>query len=558
MYGYCGADDAHCGTGCQSGNCTGAPDIPAPGPVAAPQNANPGSFVVIGQSGVPAMHMGLLPNGRVVFLDKVENYTQLKLADGYYAYSSEYDPETNTAVPLQYETNSFCAGGMQLSNGQFMAVGGNAPLSFIDPTVGDGFTGIRYLTRSPTDASLNGQNWDEPGNKLSTARWYPSAQILPDGRVFVASGSLNGLDPNVAANNNPTYEILSATGVSTGTSVTMDILVKNQPYYMYPFIHLLPDGNLFFFVSKQSQIFNYNTNTVVATLPDLAGDYRTYPNTGTSVMMPLSSANGYTADVIICGGGPYQDISAPTDASCGRIQPSAAGAAWELESMPEGRCMVEGNLLLDGTILFLNGVNQGAQGFGEATNPAYEALIYDPNAAAGARFSTGAVSTIGRLYHSVSIMLLDGTIMVAGSNPVEQPILTPSAANPWVTEFRVERYTPGYLSGNNANLRPTAITVPTTVTPGGATFSVKFTLPNTSITAAQTKIVLYYTGFVTHSLHMGHRMVYCDFTGFAAGSTSQTVTVTPPPNHNITPPGYYIMFVVTNGIPGKGQMVMVN
>ena len=44
----------------------------------------------------------------------------------------------------------------------------------------------------------------------------------------------------------------------------MDILVKNQPYYMYPFIHLLNNGNLFVFVSKMSQIFN------VATLPELA------------------------------------------------------------------------------------------------------------------------------------------------------------------------------------------------------------------------------------------------------------------------------------------------
>lgn len=36
------------------------------------------------------MHAGLMPNGRVVFLDKVENYTQIKLPDGQYAYSAEY------------------------------------------------------------------------------------------------------------------------------------------------------------------------------------------------------------------------------------------------------------------------------------------------------------------------------------------------------------------------------------------------------------------------------------------------------------------------------------
>lgn len=49
------------------------------------------------------MHAGLLPNGRVVFLDKVENYSQLKLANGQFAYSAEYDPTTNTRVGLSYK-----------------------------------------------------------------------------------------------------------------------------------------------------------------------------------------------------------------------------------------------------------------------------------------------------------------------------------------------------------------------------------------------------------------------------------------------------------------------
>ena len=80
--------------------------IPAPGPSPAPAATVPGSFNVVGQAGVPAMHAGLLPNGKVVFLDKVENYTQLKLGNGQFAYSAEYDPTTNTRVPLSYKVNT--------------------------------------------------------------------------------------------------------------------------------------------------------------------------------------------------------------------------------------------------------------------------------------------------------------------------------------------------------------------------------------------------------------------------------------------------------------------
>ena len=100
---FCGNTTAHCGAGCQSGPCVGAPEVPVPGPQPAPAASSPGAFDIVGQAGVPAMHAGLMPNGRVIFLDKVENYTQIKLPDGQYAYSAEYDPATNTAVGLSYK-----------------------------------------------------------------------------------------------------------------------------------------------------------------------------------------------------------------------------------------------------------------------------------------------------------------------------------------------------------------------------------------------------------------------------------------------------------------------
>ncbi|KAH0548248.1 hypothetical protein GP486_008044 [Trichoglossum hirsutum] len=502
------------------------------------------------------MHAGLLPNGRVFFLDKIENYTQLKLPSGYYAYSSEYDPTTNEVVPLEYKTNAFCAGGIFLADGRVTSLGGNGPLDFIDPTVGNGFDGIRYLSRSSSDASLNGQPWSEPGNKLSSKRWYATAQILADGSIFVASGSLNGLDPTVLANNNPTYEMLNSGGVSNGQSIPLQILVKNQPYYMYPFVHLLGDGSLYIFVSKSSELFDIQSGTTKRVYPDLPGDYRTYPNTGGSVLLPLSSANNWAPSVIICGGGAYQDITSPTDPSCGRIDPLDADASWEMDSMPEGRGMVEGTLLPDGTVIWLNGANRGAQGFGIAKDPTLEALIYDPSQPLGKRWTTGASSTIARLYHSVALLLLDGTLLVTGSNPVEQPILIPTPQDPFVTEFRVEIYTPPYLQGGNANKRPTNVQVSSkTLAANGETFTIRFDAP---AGAQQAKVALYYGGFVTHSVHMGHRMLFLDNAGFTVGQTAQELTVTMPPSKNLAPPGPYVVYVTVDGIPAIGQFVQVS
>ncbi|KAF2823430.1 DUF1929-domain-containing protein [Ophiobolus disseminans] len=553
MYGYCGNTTAHCGEGCQNGPCVKAPSQPAPAASPAPVALKQGTLEIKGRSGVPAMHAGLMQNGNVVFLDKVENYTELKLANGQFAYSSEYDPRTQKLTPLAYKTNAFCSGGIFLADGRFASLGGNAPLDFIDPTVGDGFKGIRFLERSE-DGSKNGQDWVEPGKLLDTPRWYASVQIMPDSSIFVASGSLNGLDPSKPENNNPTYEILNADGTPQGTSFNMEILSKNQPYYMYPFMHLMKDGNLFVQVAKSAEIFNVATGNVVRQVADLPGSYRTYPNTGGSVMMPLSSANDWNPDVIICGGGPYQDITAPGDPSCGRMKPLDANPEWEMDSMPEGRGMVEGTLLADGTIAWVNGAQLGAQGFGVAENPSLEVLLYDPNQPKGKRFTTGPKSTIARMYHSVALLLLDGTLLISGSNPVEQPILTPDAKNPFVTEFRNEIYTPGYLQGNPT--RPSNVQISSkNLVANGSTFTIKFNAPANS---KAVKVSLYYGGFVTHSVHMGHRMAFLDTTGFKAGTTAQSITVTMPPTKSIAPPGPYVVYVLVDGVPAIGQFVKVS
>ena len=71
----------------------------------------------------------------------------------------------------------------------------------------------------------------------------------------------------------------------------MDLLVRNEPFFMYPFVHLLKDGSLFVFVNTEAQLFEPANNRIIKELPSLPGGHRTYPTTGGSVMLPLSKAN---------------------------------------------------------------------------------------------------------------------------------------------------------------------------------------------------------------------------------------------------------------------------
>lgn len=513
------------------------------------------AFQVVGQSGVPAMAAALMPNGNVVFVDKVENYTQLVLDNGQYAYSAEYNLTTNTAHGLALNTNPFCSGGAFLADGRLVSIGGNGPLPEIDPTVGDGFQGIRFLERG-----VYHDDWYEPGHSLSTPRWYASVQMMQDKRLFVASGSLNGMDPMQSENNNPTYEVLNADGMPANESTILPILSENQPYYMYPFLHLLKNGQLFIFVARSAEIYDPDSQETSLRLPNLPGTYRTYPNTGGSVLLPLSKENEWEPEIVICGGGAYADIASPADRTCGRIKPLSESPEWYMEEMPEPRVMVEGLLLPDGKVLWLNGARRGAQGFGTAQEPCFGALIYDPEQPSGSRWSHEGTSNIPRLYHSVALLLLDGTVMIAGSNPVEQPLLEPDYSSPetsYVTEFRVEIYTPPYLSRADASRRPQDIKLSQTdlTAADDESFNISFTSDTNS---TDLKIGLYHGGFVTHSLHMGQRLVFLDHEGFTPGLEEQVVNVFMPASPSIAPSGPYVIFVVVDGVPGLGQFVMVS
>jgi len=97
-------------------------------------------------------------------------------------------------------------------------------------------------------------------------------------------------------------------------------------------------------------------------------------------------------------------------------------------------CMVS---LPDGTFMIMNGAKEGVAGFGLASNPNLNALLYDPTLPAGQRISILNNTIVARMYHSEAILLPDGNVLVSGSDPI-----TPG----FPEETRIERYVPPYLN----------------------------------------------------------------------------------------------------------------
>ena len=334
---------------------------------------------------------------------------------------------------------------------------------------------------------------------------------------------------------------------------------------MYPFLHLLPGGELFIFVNKDAQIFAAEQNIVTRQLPSLEGMSRTYPNTGGSVLLPLTPANNWQPEIMVCGGGAYQDYDSGTDATCGRISPIVNFPEWEIESMPDARVMVEGTLLPDGTVLWCNGAHQGAEGFGLADDPAYNALIYNPSRMIGNRFEITATAELPRLYHSVALLLLDGTVLISGSNPNEMPLLVDETdlndlKTRYPTEFRQEIYTPHYLTGDKKDRRPYDLKLEDQGKPLKADGRLLKISYQGEDKVEDIRVVLYHGGFVTHGLHMNQRMVELRCSSMTTKGDRSVMIEMPDEKvvgPGVLPPGPYVLYLLVNGIPSVGQFVMV-
>lgn len=321
--------------------------------------------------------------------------------------------------------------------------------------------------------------------------------------------------------------------------------------HRYPFVFVLPDGNLFIFANKQSIIYDYKKHEIVKRLPDIPGVARSYPLTGGAVMLPLDPANDYNVEILICGGSERMKNNAVADDTCGRINLGDEEPKWEMDTFVHKRLMPDGVILPDGSVFWVNGCQRGWAGYnGRNHDPTFDPLIYQPDKKLGERWVQGLADTdIARMYHSVALTLPDGRVWIAGSNNVSPPDILAE----YPTEFRVEYFSPPYLF--KSNTRPLISHVPRVVQ-YGQSFDILLNLGDLVKPGSEPEIKVGYLrpGFSTHSMHMSQRYVYLKHT---ISDDLQTITVEAPPNANIFPPGSGFLYVICDGIPSKGTELFV-
>jgi hypothetical protein len=422
----------------------------------------------------------------------------------------------------------FCSGHSLLGDGRLLVAGGHQDevnaLHTFDP-------GLEAWTRV---------------GEMANGRWYPTCTTLPDGKVFIISGTKNHggpVGPGAPVNN--TLQLYDpGAGIAPEEPLPVPFSNHFPPAFatidLYPFVYVLPSGKLLVHSRNTTRIYDLDARAWEATqLPTEYPWSRTYPGAGSSVLLPLlpTSDPPYRARVLVVGGGGADPerltISTPANQTAEILDLGVAEPGWRFTApMTAPRVMADAVLLPDGTVAVIGGSSTGRAD--SAVKPVLTVELFDP---VSETWSVLCRLQVPRSYHATALLLPDARVLVMGKDGLfnTEPYNYP--------EHRIEIFSPPYLFRGH---RPTILAAPQQVA-YDTTFDIQ-----TTDAADIASVVLLRAGAATHSFNMDQRHV-----GLVINTHGPNqLTVTSPPNSNLAPPGFYMLFLVsTAGVPSGAEFL---
>lgn len=362
---------------------------------------------------------------------------------------------------------------------------------------------------------------------MKEARWYPTLTTLRDGKVL----ALSGLDEigQIVPGKDEIYDPETKSWEYTG-------IIRKFP--TYPAIFLMDNGKLFYSgsnagygpaeVGRAPGIWDLKTNKFDK-IPGLSDPDRM--ETSATVMLPPAQDQKF---MVIGGGGVGESDKASEKSRLVDLK-APEPRFQDGPSLDKGTRYPSASLMPDDSVLVTGG---SADYRGRGGSDILQARMYDAESGTYQRVADPAV---GRNYHSGSVLLPDGRVMIFGSDS-----LYADRANtkPGVFEQRIEIYTPPYLFRDS---RPALTGGPKSLKRGGTgTFETK---DPASIRTAK----LMRPSAVTHVTDVEQRSIALDLKQTANG-----IEVTVPKNSALVPPGWYMLFVTdTQGTPSEGVWVEI-
>ena len=303
---------------------------------------------------VVALHLSLLPNGRIISWD-ADRTPQV------------WDPTTGEFTPVPSPSLEFCSGHSLLSDGRLLVAGGHI-------TNGHGLPDINLFDPGT-------QQWT-PSAPMQRGRWYPTSTTLGSGDVVILAGrDQQGLVV-------PQPEIWSHGTVKALTGAS-----RSFPYY--PRAFLAPNGRVFYageqMISRYLNTGGTGSWTTVGTRRYGVRDY------GSAVMYDRGK-------ILYVGGGRTTNTAETIDLTAG-------APAWQWTgSMAFPRRHLNATVLPTGEVLVTGG--SSGTGFNDVSLGVHAAELWNPNTGV---WTTLASNAVNRTYHSTSMLLPDARVLHAGS-----------------------------------------------------------------------------------------------------------------------------------------------
>jgi hypothetical protein len=442
---------------------------------------------------------------------------------GYFIYDI-WDPDAglgpNSHFTLRNTTGTdlFCSAQIVLpQSGNVLITGGD---NFIDGrTTNTGNNNSNIF--DPSNNTLTPSNPDPTISNMKRPRWYGSTTTLPDGRIYIQGGT-GGNDYPEIRELDGTFRLLS--GVNTSSL-----------FPLYPRNRVAPDG----------RVFGYSDRSMYYVDPKANGGNGSITFAG---VMPSDGPSGWTSTdvmyapgkILRCGGG----SNALPEEGGSVIQARNAAAVIDINgatpiykkmaSMPVSLHWANATVLADGNVVVTGGSLLDNVKNGVNTT----ALLWKADTGS---WTKGARSTPNksRLYHSVALLLPDGSVLSGGGGAPGPEANTDA-----------EIYYPPYLFTNSGAFAPR----PTiTSSPGRISYGQNFEVRVSSAARIQ-RVTFIKTSSVTHSYNFEQQFMELSFTTGAAG----VLAVRAPSSPFLATPGNYLLFVISSsGVPSVAKIVQI-
>ena len=401
-----------------------------------------------------------------------------------------------TDVPNPF-SNIFCSANVHLADGRLLVAGGH-----------DRANGIMGIADSNTFDPVT-QTWQHLPD-MAFRRWYPTLTMLGDGKAIIIAGSENSETVNV-----PIPEVFDPVA-KTWTRLNNASMSIPQ----YPMVYLLADGRLL-------QSGSTEHPTVTRTLDLTTQTWTTID----SQMLEGGSGVMYAPGKIMKSGSSSNNGDTPNEDSTAQtyvLNMNVANPAWRATpAMAFPRTYHNLTSLADGSVLVTSGSRKKSEI--NLTVGVVQAELWSPDTET---WTTMASAQKPRIYHSTAILLPDARVAVSGSGNIAGA----------TDQTNLEIYSPPYLFKGT---RPTIAAAPSVVKYGNSFFV------QTPDGAGIKAVNLIRPGAATHSFDEDQRFVPVTFSVVSGG-----IQVNAPSNSNLAPPGYYMLFLISNaGVPSVAKFV---